>query len=153
MARNRTRLANAHGRAVGKSASHPHKERRLAPLKLTCLRVQLGSNVRRVTPPRGSAVAAHHLPRHQRRDAVAGGLGADLGHHGVHLAGLDVRDAHVGRPRQSFQFALQLRRAQVAADGGQFDVVVAEGGLDHQRAQRQAGQAVPQREVGVWCRW
>ena len=56
-------------------------------------------------------------------------LGSDFRHHGVNFARLDVRDEHIHRGRQVLQFGLQLRRAQVAADLGQREFVVAEGGF------------------------
>ena len=37
-----------------------------------------------------------HLPGRQRLHAVAAGVGADFGHHGIDLAGLDVGDIHIG---------------------------------------------------------
>ena len=61
----------------------------------------------------------HHLPRPQGLDAMPAALRADLGHHRVHLARLDVGDVHVGRRRQRRQLGLQLRGAQVLAAAGQ----------------------------------
>ena len=46
------------------------------------------------------------------------------------------------------QFRAQQRRAEVAADAGEFDVLVAEGGLDDQRGHAHLRQPFPQRRVG-----
>ena len=93
-------------------------------------------------------VEAHGLARGQRRDPVRRAEPADLGHHRVHLARLDVGDVDVDAAAEVAQLVAERRRAEVAADAGELALVVAERGLDHQvRPPFIVLQALPQRRV------
>jgi len=66
----------------------------------------------------------------QRADAVRRVELADLGHHRVELAGLDVRDVDLHAALELRELLAQRRRAQVAADACELAFFVAECGLD-----------------------